>query len=152
MPSPTSRTRPTSRVSSCVLYWRISSTSTETISSALNLMTAHLPQLFAQIDESRPHRAVKDPVADAQDHAAHEGGLAPLLADNAAEEERLDISLAAGHVIDQVAKLGKHFLDSAVLLGGVEQRFAVNAGQPALADVGLGLLHQLLKIRGHILP
>src|SRR5271163_2287146 len=70
MPSPTSSTRPTSRVSSCVRYCSISFCSTETISSALNLMTAHLPQLFTQIDQLRAHGPVQHPVGHANDDAA----------------------------------------------------------------------------------
>src|SRR5947209_12816551 len=81
MPSPTSRTRPTSRVSSWVRYCSISRCRTETISSALNLMTAHLPQLFAQIEDLGADRLVEDEVADPQDHAAQELRLDLLVDD-----------------------------------------------------------------------
>src|SRR5438128_1233648 len=81
MPSPTSRTRPTSRVSSWVRYCSISRCRTETISSALNLMTAHLPELFAQIEDLGTDRAVEDEVADPQDHAAQELPLDRLVDD-----------------------------------------------------------------------
>src|SRR6516165_4068322 len=95
MPSPTSRTRPTSRVSSWVLYCWISSTSTETISSALNLMAAHLPHLFAQIDKLCPHRAVEDPVADADNHAAQQVRLYLLLEDWFQSEGLAEVVLKA---------------------------------------------------------
>src|SRR5262249_26886373 len=75
MPSPTSRTRPTSRVSSLARYWSISFVITETISSALNLMTATLHQLFAEHVEPGAHRTVEQPVAHAQDEAAEDAGI-----------------------------------------------------------------------------
>src|SRR5579885_3126848 len=73
MPSPTSSTRPTSRVSSCWRYSLISCVRTDTISSVLNLaMTAPLDQLLANVLQPRPHRGVVQPVADAHHHAAQQ--------------------------------------------------------------------------------
>src|SRR5205085_11064422 len=101
MPSPTSRTRPTSRVSSWVRYCSISRCRTETISSALNLMTAHLPQLFAQIEDLGSHRAVEHEVADPQDHAA--------------PELRLDLLVDDGFQVESAAQVAHQAFG---LLGG----------------------------------
>src|SRR5512145_3158392 len=70
MPSPTSSTRPVSRASSLARYCSISVCKTETISSALNLMTTSLDQLFAKGVEAGANRAVVDPVAGSHDEAA----------------------------------------------------------------------------------
>src|SRR4051794_40027448 len=70
MPSPTSRTLPTSRESSWERYWPISSVSTETISSALNLMAASRNELVLDRFQARLHRQVEQPVADLDLQAA----------------------------------------------------------------------------------
>src|SRR5262249_26458236 len=70
MPSPTSRTRPTSRTSSWALYCSISGIRTETISSALNFMACTLEEMFPNIEQLGADRGVVQPVADADDHAA----------------------------------------------------------------------------------
>src|SRR2546421_1458452 len=81
MPSATSRTRPTSRVSSCERYCSISCWRTETISSVLNLATAQLPQFLAHVEDLGAHRAVEDKVGDAEDHAAKQVWLDALVQD-----------------------------------------------------------------------
>src|SRR6516225_8826409 len=75
MPSPTSNTRPTSRASSLARNWLISDWRTETISSALNLMTASRNDLVPNIVQSTANRLVVDPVADPDDHAAEQVGI-----------------------------------------------------------------------------
>src|SRR5712692_659772 len=70
MPSPTSSTRPTSRASSCPRYCSISACNTETISSALNLMTASRNELVPNGVEFGAHGGVIQPIADAHHHAA----------------------------------------------------------------------------------
>src|SRR5437016_3507799 len=69
MPSPTSSTRPTSRASSLERYWSISVCNTETISSALNLMTASRDDLVPKSFQLGFHRVVVQPVADLHHHA-----------------------------------------------------------------------------------
>src|SRR5438132_1345105 len=69
MPSPTSSTRPTSRASSFERYCSISVCSTETISSALNLMTASQQDVVADGFELGADRAVILPIADANEQA-----------------------------------------------------------------------------------
>src|ERR1700730_6903047 len=65
MPSPTSRTRPTSRVARRAPKFLISSVSTEVISSALNFITASRDDLGANVIEAGADRGVELPVADA---------------------------------------------------------------------------------------
>src|SRR5947209_17204596 len=72
MPSPTSSTRPTSRASSLARYWSISVWSTETISSALNLIAASFDDLVPDVLELGTDRAVIHPVADLHDEAAEQ--------------------------------------------------------------------------------
>src|SRR5579864_9414277 len=73
MPSPTSSTWPVSRDSILSRYFSISACSTELISPVLNIIgTRH--QLIAQSFQSRLHRAVKDPIADLDRHAAEQFG------------------------------------------------------------------------------
>src|SRR5262245_1833269 len=101
MPSPTSSTRPTSRVSMALLYWSISVWRTETISSALNLITASFDQLVADGFELRAHRGVVEPVADADvqaggqfgGHAGLQQGLEP---ERVAELVRQPLPLVVG--------------------------------------------------------
>src|SRR5579864_5683200 len=70
MPSPTSSTRPTSRVSSLERYCSISVCNTETISLALNLMTASRDYLRADIFQLGSNGTVVEHVADAHGQAA----------------------------------------------------------------------------------
>src|SRR5258707_1065233 len=77
MPSPTSSTRPTSRDTSLERYWSISDCRTETISSALNLMTASLNDLVADRDQPRPDRGVVEPISHLYDQAADQVGIRP---------------------------------------------------------------------------
>src|SRR5207249_1208218 len=72
MPSPTSRTRPTSREESFEPYWSISACSTETISSALNLMTTSFDDLVPQSLQPGADRSVVHPVRHAHHHAAEQ--------------------------------------------------------------------------------
>src|SRR5438445_9528791 len=79
MPSPTSSTRPTSRASRWARYWSISLWRTETISSALNLMTASLDDLFPDAFQALANGRIVDPVAHADHHAAEQIGIEPGL-------------------------------------------------------------------------
>src|SRR5947209_8907838 len=72
MPSPTSSTRPSSRTSSLARYWSISDCSTETISSALNLITTSRDDLVANILQLGLDGFVIEPIADAYDQAAEQ--------------------------------------------------------------------------------
>src|SRR6266571_1946619 len=91
MPSPTSSTRPTSRVSTCVWYWSISDCRTETISSALNLMATSFDELFPEGFQLGANRAVEQPVA----HAHFE----------TADQVRVDLSLQDGLEMKGAAQL-----------------------------------------------
>src|SRR5437764_1373389 len=75
MPSPTSSTRPTSRASSLERYWLISVCRTETISSALNLMTASRYDLVPDSFQLGADRGVVQPIADPHDHPAEQLGI-----------------------------------------------------------------------------
>src|SRR5438132_355078 len=75
MPSPTSSTRPTSRASSLERYWSISVWRTETISSALNLITASRDELVSDTLKAGADRAVVEPVADADHQPTEQIGL-----------------------------------------------------------------------------
>src|SRR5437588_1163538 len=86
MPSPTSRTRPTSRDWSSGRYCSISDCRTETISSALNLMTASFGQLVPDGFQPCPHGGVVDPVADAHHEAAQQVRVHAGLQDGLAVE------------------------------------------------------------------
>src|SRR5262249_12089142 len=78
MPSPTSSTRPTSRVSSCWRYWSISLVRTERISLVLILdMATPLDQSFLDVLQPRPPRAAEQPVADAHHQAAQQRRVNP---------------------------------------------------------------------------
>src|SRR4051794_22769053 len=72
MPSPTSRTLPTSLDSTRDRYCWISSDRTDTISSALNLMATSRDEVLLDGFEPRPHRQVHQPVADLELQAADE--------------------------------------------------------------------------------
>src|SRR5690349_11665467 len=86
MPSPTSRTRPISRVSSRGRNSSISCVSTETISSGLNLITASLDELVPDFGQARAHGAVVEVVADLDDEAADQVGIDAGLQDRLAPE------------------------------------------------------------------
>src|SRR6478609_6416473 len=73
IPSPTSRTLPTSRTSWPPPSPPISRVRTETISSGLNFIAAPRQQLIADGLDPVPDRAVKDLVADLDDHPAQQG-------------------------------------------------------------------------------
>src|SRR5690349_7535357 len=77
MPSPTSRTRPTSRASSVGLISLISRSSTEVISLALNLIATTLDELIADQVKTGTHTRIEDTVADAQYQAAQQVGIDP---------------------------------------------------------------------------
>src|SRR4051812_8465658 len=81
MPSPTSRTRPTSRASRPDLAPLISRSSTETISSTLNAMTAPLHQLLTDRLQAGTHAGVVDPILDANDDPAQNVGIDGFLED-----------------------------------------------------------------------
>src|SRR5438552_13466476 len=89
MPSPTSSTRPTSRASSLVRYWSISVWRTETISSALNLMTASLNNLVPDRVEPGAHRGVVEPIADPHDQTAEQLRIGPHVQERLALERFL---------------------------------------------------------------
>src|SRR6266446_6861811 len=99
MPSPTSRTRPTSRVSILLWYCSISLVRTETISSALNLIAASLEDLMFQGVDARTHGAVVNQVADLQLHAAQEIGVDLL------EKRRLQVERSADLPGNALAKV-----------------------------------------------
>src|SRR5438105_4791037 len=72
MPSPTSSTRPTSRVSRRAPKWRISSVRTDVISSALNFMTASRDDLVLEVIQTGADGGVELAVADADLQPAQE--------------------------------------------------------------------------------
>src|SRR5262249_40685634 len=71
--------------------WVISSWRTETISSALNLMTASLNQLFANMAEPALDRRIEPPVADLDDHAGNQIRINPRLEEGFFIELRVDL-------------------------------------------------------------
>src|SRR5262245_36814579 len=81
MPSPTSRTLPTSPATTWSLTPLNCSTSTETISSALNGMAAPLVQLWANRLETCANTEVIDPVPHADDQSAQDLRIHRLLQD-----------------------------------------------------------------------
>src|SRR5437588_9901724 len=98
MPSPTSSTRPTSRVSIPVRVCLISSLMTETISSTRNAMTAPLDQLSADLVQPGADAGVIDPVADPDDQPAQEFRLDLFF------QQRLDLA-DRPHVVAQPGPL-----------------------------------------------
>src|SRR3954447_26388562 len=88
MPSPTSRTRPTSRVSAPVLRSLISRVRTETISSGLNRMAATLDELVPQGFQLRADGGVVQPVAHPHHQAADQVGVHFRREDRLAPEAR----------------------------------------------------------------
>src|SRR5579859_836450 len=81
MPSPTSRTRPTSPASSREWYSSISFCKTETISLALNLMTASRDYLMANLFQTRTHRGIIQPVPHPDAQTAQKAGVQLALHD-----------------------------------------------------------------------
>src|SRR5262245_19529770 len=75
MPSPTSSTLPVSCARMSPRKSRICASITETISSALNLMTASLDELFPKGFQPGADRGVVQPIADAHHHAADQVGV-----------------------------------------------------------------------------
>src|SRR5437764_2258564 len=75
MPSPTSRTRPTSSTPTSLPYWSISFRRTETISSGLNLMAAALDQLIADDVQLMADAGIVEPVAHLHDHTPEQVGI-----------------------------------------------------------------------------
>src|SRR2546430_2529086 len=86
MPSPTSRTRPTSRDSTSRPNCEICSRRTETISPGLNLITTSLDQLVPDRIESSADAGVIQPVPDLHDHPAQKVGIDPQFQDGLALE------------------------------------------------------------------
>src|SRR6516165_713836 len=70
MPSPTSRTWPTSLVASWPLKSSISLCRTEAISSALNFMETPLLDALAQLLDARGQRAIVNGIGDPDDDSA----------------------------------------------------------------------------------
>src|SRR5947207_1451499 len=95
MPSPTSSTRPTSRASSFERYCSISVCSTETISSALNLMTASQQDVVADVFQLGADRAVVLPIADADAQAGDQLRLYFQIQDRFAVQRSAELLLQA---------------------------------------------------------
>src|SRR5205085_12525934 len=96
MPSPTSRTRPTSRVSRRAPKLRISSLRTDVISSALNFMTASRDDLVTKVVQPAAHRCVELTIADAQLEAAQQRRI------DVRDQHRLQAE-AAAHALGNAA-------------------------------------------------
>src|SRR5437868_2288199 len=94
MPSPTSSTLPTSRESTCARYCAISLDRTDTISSALNLMTASRDELVLNRFQARPQRQVEQPVADLDLQAAEQRRVHRL------QQDRLHLEGVVGAGLD----------------------------------------------------
>src|SRR5262249_47033372 len=77
MPSPTSRTRPTSRDSTSRPVRAICSRRTETISPGLNLITTSLNQLVPHCLQPRADAGIVEPVAYLHDQSAQEVRIDP---------------------------------------------------------------------------
>src|SRR2546430_2054688 len=107
MPSPTSSTRPTSVRVTWAWNCSISRWITEVISSALNFMRLPFDQSLAELFESVSDRGVVDVVADLDDQPPDQGGV--------------------DHEPDH-GRGAEHALDLALLLGGVDDRLGVGAG------------------------
>src|SRR5262249_36716637 len=99
MPSPTSRTVPVSRASTPVLAPLISCSSTETISSTLNAMTAPIDELIPDVLQTGEDAGVVDPVLNADDQAAEDVGIDLLV------EDRLDGDDGADVILDPIPLL-----------------------------------------------
>src|SRR5947209_7840018 len=97
MPSPTSRTSPTSCDSTCwpnslISFWR-----TRTISSASNRMAASREELILNRFEPGAKGGVDHQVADLQADAAEYGRVDPL------DQDRLQVEPRPGHFLDFAA-------------------------------------------------
>src|SRR5260370_25342283 len=77
MPSPTSKTRPTSRASALDSYSLISVSRTETISSALNLMAASFDDLISESFQAGTHGGVVKPIIHLHYQTAEKFGIDP---------------------------------------------------------------------------
>src|SRR5450755_3716089 len=88
MPSPTSRTRPISCVSSLPRMSVISCWRTETISLGLNRMTASLDELVPHLFQARPNAGVVKHVADLHRQAAQQVRIDARLQQGVAAERR----------------------------------------------------------------
>src|ERR1700693_3709965 len=75
MPSPISRTRPTARASTAERNCSISCRRTETISSALNLITAFHTDLLPEIFQTAANAAVVQPTFRLHDKTAQKVGI-----------------------------------------------------------------------------
>src|SRR3954451_2966769 len=91
MPSPTSRTRPTSWTLSFSLYWSISSRRTETISSGLNRMAASLDKFGPHRLQARADAGVVEEIADPDDQAAEDFGVHLQAQDRLAAERLAEL-------------------------------------------------------------
>src|SRR5437870_4471171 len=96
MPSPTSRTLPTSLTSVRAPKSLISCLRTETISPALNFMGGSLNEMGSDRFQAGPHAAVVQPVGDADDETADQFGIHGRL------DDRLLAEQGAGLVADAV--------------------------------------------------
>src|SRR5207249_3010268 len=109
MPSPTSSTRPTSSDLSLERYCSISAWRTETISSALNLMTASLNDLIPDRLELRAHRGVVEPIADPHDQAAKQLWIGPHAQERLTLEGVLELSTQAFPLVFGQGRRALHF-------------------------------------------
>src|SRR5262249_52742269 len=101
MPSPTSRTLPVTLAWMPSWYCSISADSTETISSALNFMTASRYDLFTDQFKLRAHGAVVLPIAGLKDDAAEDIRI------NAAADRRLQVQGVAHRLGDHGLLVGR---------------------------------------------
>src|SRR4051794_31005985 len=92
MPSPTSRTRPTSRDSTSRPNCEICSRRTETISPGLNLITTSLDQLVPDGVEPGADAGVVEPVAHLHDQPAQKVRIDAQLQDGLAPEGLLQLA------------------------------------------------------------
>src|SRR5436309_1974299 len=123
MPSPTSRTRPTSRDSTSRPRFRIWSVRTETISPGLNLITASLDELVPNSVDAAAHAGVVQPVAHLHDQPPQEVRLDAQLQDRLALEGLAQLAAQALLVV-VVERHGGADLD-AHLPGVLLQQLAV---------------------------
>src|ERR1700722_20314346 len=91
MPSPTSSTRPTSRLSIPVFSPVISCSITETISSTLNAITAPLDELVPDVQQARSDTRVVDPILNADDQPAQDGRIDNFLKHRLALADLADV-------------------------------------------------------------
>src|SRR5262249_40036585 len=98
MPSPISRTWPTSRRSRPPPNSLICRSRTEAISSGLNLMTASLDELLSDGLDTGAHAGVDHLVADADDEAAEQVGVDDDV------QDRLAL-IAVAHAVDDALAL-----------------------------------------------